>query len=153
MITIFINVTHPPSSFSIGMVNSILGHMARVSKLKLDDHGSKWTVLGTWNWSVCESGRSWNQTVRQKKRQKLDDDLHINWTAVLNEYGRSERTQSLDMIHLGRDRPLSSPWTVYFRLDPISTLWKWPTWYGYPNTKNRYIYSSWWCVHKGRVFT
>ena len=163
MITIFINVTHPPSSFSIGMVNLILGHMARVFKLKLDDHGSKWTVRGTWKWADCESGRSWIKqwTVRQKKRRKLDGDL--------NESGRSERTQSLDMSHLGhldkldghfqrehqlsRDRPLSSAWTVYFRLDSISTLWKWPTWYGYSNTKNRYIYSSWWCVHKGRVFT
>ena len=39
--------------------------------------------------------------VRQKKRRKLDDDSHINWKAVLNEYGRSERIQSFDMSHLG----------------------------------------------------
>ena len=34
-----------------------------------------------------------------------------------------------------------------------NTLNKWPSWYGYSNTKNWYIYSSWWRLHKGRVFT
>ena len=88
-----------------------------------------------------QSGRSVGR--ESERTAKVDGPEIKQWTVRqldgdLNESGRSERTQSLDMSHLGhldkldghfqrehqlsRDRPLSSAWTVYFRLDSISTL-------------------------------